>query len=84
MYVLKQITNTIPRTDINDHQPDIITNFITSDTTNNENENNSTWLFSKLAASSNINTKMYVLKRLHNTVQHVELDDFNQDPGKFS
>ena len=35
MYVLKQITNTIPRTDINDHQPDIITNFITSDTTNN-------------------------------------------------
>ena len=50
----------------------------------NDNEVNSAWLFSKPAASSNINPKMYVLKRLHNTVQHIELDDFDQDPEKFS
>ena len=51
---------------------------------NNDNEVNSTWLFSKPAASSNINPRMYVLKRLHNTVQHTEMHDFSQDPENFS
>ena len=51
---------------------------------NNDNEVNSTCLFSKPAESSNINPRMYVLKRLHNTVQHTEMHDFSQDPENFS
>ena len=60
-------------------------NFNNTDSANQySNNNNSNWLFSKPAASSNINPKMYVLKRLHNTVQHIEMHDFSQDPENFS
>ena len=66
------------------HRSDLIINLIKNDKMNNDNEDNSTWLFSKPAASSNKNPKMYILKRLHNTVQHIELDGFNQEPVKFN
>ena len=37
MYVLKQIKNTIPRIDINDHQSDLVINSIKNNSIDNDN-----------------------------------------------
>ena len=47
------------------------------------NDNNSNWLFNKSSSSSDINPRMYVLKRTADSVKLPDKDDFNHDAVNF-